>query len=99
MENTLSKEAKAKQKVCLKELAKLIAKGYHIGLDLKHIGGDYIEVNLYVYDEEAQKALRATELEIRAKKGIWFDSAFTEDGVREWSLDYCLEDKKEIENN
>ena len=93
--NTLSKEAKAKQTTCLTELAKLIAKGYHIGLDLKHVGGDFIEVNLYVYDEEAQKALQATELEIRAKKGIWFDTAFTADGVREWSLDYCLEDKVE----
>ena len=92
--NKLSKEAKAKQTTCLKELSKLVAKGYHLGLDLKK-DGDYIEVNLYVYDEEAQKALQATELNLRAKKKIWFDTAFSKDGVREWSLDFCLEEKVE----
>lgn len=92
MKNTLSKEAKAKQKVCLKGAASLITKGLPITVELL-CDGDYIKVNLYCKSKEAHDALIEVEKDIRVTKGIWFDGGMTMDGVRDWSLDYCLENK------
>ena len=97
MENTLSKEAKAKQKVCLKGAASLITKGLPIAVELL-CDGDYIQVNLYCGSKEAHEAMTKVESNLRIDKGIWFDSGMTMDGVRDWSLDWSLEDEKEIEN-
>ena len=94
MKNTLSKEAKAKQKVCLEGAASLITKGLPIAVELLK-EGDYIEVNLYPQSEEAYEAMIKVEKDLRVTKGIWFDSGMTKDGVRDWSLDYCLEPKVE----
>lgn len=94
MENKLSKEAKAQQQVCLEGAASLITKGLPIAVELL-TDGDYITVNLYCGSEEAHNAMIEVERDIRGTKGIWFDSGMTKDGVREWSLDYCLEDKVE----
>ena len=92
MKNILSKEAKAKQKVCLKGAASLITKGLPIAVELL-TEDDYIQVNLYPQSEEAHNAMIEVERDIRATKGIWFDSSTTKDGVRDWSLDWCLENK------
>ena len=94
--NKLSKEAKAKQKVCLNGAASLITKGLPIAVELLK-DGDYIQVNLYCGSKEAADAMREVEKDLRITKGIWFDSGMTKDGVRDWSLDYCLETKIEIE--
>lgn len=92
MKNTLSKEAKAKQKVCLEGAASLITRGLPIAVELL-TEDDHIQVNLYCGSEEAHNVMREVEKDLRVTKGIWFDSGMTKDGVRDWSLDYCLEDK------
>ena len=93
MTKTLSKEAKAKQKVCLKGAASLITQGLPIAIELL-TEGDYIQVNLYCGSKEASDAMHTVEKDLRITKGIWFDSGMTKDGVRDWSLDYCLENKE-----
>ena len=96
MNTKLSLIAKAKQKTCLIELAKLVATGHHMGLDIRHTEGDFITILLYPYSDEAADAIHTTERAIRIDAGIWFDSGFYQDtGAREWSLDYCLEEKVE----
>ena len=92
--NTLSKEAKAKQTTCLEGAASLITKGLPIAVELIK-EDDYIQVNIYCGSEEAHDAMREVEKDLRVTKGIWFDSGMDSTGVREWSLDYCLEDKVE----
>lgn len=94
MENTLSKEAKAKQQTCLEGAASLITKGLPIGVELI-TEGDYITVNLYCGSEEAHNAMLEVEKDLRITKGIWFDSGMTKDGVRDWSLDWSMEPQVE----
>ena len=93
MKNTLSQEAKTKQQLCLSGAASLITKGLSIAVELI-TEDDYIQVNLYCGSEEAYNAMLEVEKDLRITKGIWFDTSITIDGVREWSLDYCLETKE-----
>jgi hypothetical protein len=92
--NTLSKEAKAKQQVCLKAASSLITKGLPITIQLLP-KDDYITVNLFCHGEESFNAMLEVEKDLRITKGIWFDTGMDSEGVRDWSLDWCLEDKVE----
>lgn len=94
MKNTLSKEAKAKQKVCLEGAASLITKGLMIAVEVAIID-DYITVAIYCGSKEAHEAMIEVEKDLRVTKGIWFDTGMSKDGIRDWSLDYCLEPKVE----
>ena len=93
MENKLSKEALINQQICLELASSLIAEGYPIIMSLDR-DGDYKTLHFRFGSQEAYDALMEIEQDLMENEGIYFDAGTAQGGVREWSLDWSLEDKE-----
>ena len=93
MENKLSNNALIDQQICLELASSLIAEGYPIVMSLDR-DGDYKTLYFRFGSEDAYDALMEIEQDLMDNEAIYFDRGTSFDGVREWSLDWSLENKE-----